>query len=113
ANYAGVQYPDALQAQGLYQVKPELPYVPGMDLTGRVGEVGAGVDHVAVGDRVIAQVSIGALAVTVRVQAQSVWKAPNNLHLSKCSNLGRNFFAAYPSLKVIGEVSEGDLVLVD
>jgi len=47
ANYGGVQYPDALQAQGLYQVKPELPYVPGMDLTGTVLEVGAGVQHVA------------------------------------------------------------------
>lgn len=112
-NYAGVQYPDMLQAQGLYQQKPDLPYVPGMDLTGRVVEVGAGVDHVGVGDRVIAQVIIGALAETVCVHAQSVWKAPNNVHLSKCSNLGRNFFAAYHSLKVIGEVSEGDLVLVD
>jgi NADPH2:quinone reductase len=112
-NYAGVQYPDTLQAQGLYQQKPELPYVPGMDLTGRVLDVGAGVDHVAVGDRVIAQMNIGALAETVRVQAQSVWKAPNNVHLSKCSNIGRNFFSAYHSLKIIGEVGEGDLVLVD
>ena len=34
--YAGVQYPDALQAQGLYQMKPDLPYVPGMDVTGIV-----------------------------------------------------------------------------
>lgn len=112
-NYAGVQYPDALQAQGLYQQKPELPYVPGMDLTGRVLEVGAGVSHVAVGERVIAQMNIGALAETVCVNAQSVWKAPDNVHLSKCSNIGRNFFAAYHSLKIIGEVGNGDLVLVD
>ena len=40
-NYAGVQYPDALQAQGLYQQKPSLPYVPGMDVTGTVLETGA------------------------------------------------------------------------
>ena len=62
ANYAGVQYPDALQAQGLYQEKPELPYVPCMDMTGTVLEVGAGVDHLAVGDRVIAQMGVGALS---------------------------------------------------
>ena len=113
ANYAGVQYPDALQAQGLYQVKPELPYVPGMDLTGRVLEVGAGVNHVAVGDRVIAQMYVGALAETASVEGNSVWKAPDNVHLSKCANIGRNFFSAYYSLKVIGEVGAGDLVLVD
>eukprot|EP00529_Nitzschia_sp_RCC80_P023665 CAMPEP_0113498224 /NCGR_PEP_ID=MMETSP0014_2-20120614/31046_1 /TAXON_ID=2857 /ORGANISM="Nitzschia sp." /LENGTH=466 /DNA_ID=CAMNT_0000392209 /DNA_START=14 /DNA_END=1414 /DNA_ORIENTATION=+ /assembly_acc=CAM_ASM_000159 len=34
--YAGIQYPDALQARGLYQVRPTLPYIPGMDVVGRV-----------------------------------------------------------------------------
>ena len=112
-NYAGVQYPDALQAQGLYQEKPPLPYVPGMDLTGTVVEVGPGVSGLHEGDRVIAQVSSGALAEVVRVDARWVWKAPDNVSLSKCANLGRNFFPAYHSLKIIGEVSPGDLVLVD
>ena len=112
-NYAGVQYPDALQAQGLYQEKPPLPYVPGMDLTGTVLEVGPGVSGLHEGDRVIAQASTGALAEVVRVDARSAWKAPDNVPLSKCANLGRNFFPAYHSLKIIGEVSPGDLVLVD
>ena len=112
-NYAGVQYPDALQAQGLYQEKPPLPYVPGMDLTGTVLEVGPGVSDLQEGDRVIGQVSTGALAEVVAVDAGSVWKAPDNVPLSKCANIGRNFFAAYHSLKVIGEIGPGDLVLVD
>ncbi len=113
ANYSGVQYPDALQAQGLYQHKPSLPYVPGMDVTGTVLETGAGVERLEVGDRVIAQMGIGGLAEVVKVHAQSVWKAPDGVHLSKCANLGRNYFPAYHSLKVIGEVGPGDLVLVD
>ena len=113
ANYAGVQYPDALQAQGLYQEKPPLPYVPGMDLTGTVLEVGPGVSGLQRGDRVIAQMSTGALAEVARVDATSVWKAPDNVALSKCANIGRNFFAAYHSLKIIGEVGRDDLVLVD
>ena len=112
-NYAGVQYPDALQAQGLYQDKPPLPYVPCMDLTGTVLEVGPGVSGLQEDDRVIGQVSTGALAEVVAVDARSVWKAPDNVPLSKCANIGRNFFAAYHSLKVIGEIGPGDLVLVD
>ena len=112
-NYAGIQYPDALQAQGLYQHKPSLPYVPGMDVTGTVLDTGVGVDHVEVGDRVIAQMSLGGLAEVVTVPAQSVWKAPDGVHLSKCASLGRNFFAAYHSLKIIGDVGAGNLVLVD
>lgn len=113
ANYAGVQYPDALQAQGLYQQQPPLPYVPGMDVSGTVLETGAGVDGVQVGDRVFAQTNIGGLAEVVRVPADSVWKTPDGVHLSKCANLGRNYFPAYHSLKVIGEIGTGDLVLVD
>ena len=113
ANYAGVQYPDALQAQGLYQSKPALPYVPGMDLTGRVLAVGDGVAGLQVGDRVFAQMSNGALAEVVKADARSVWKVPDNIPLSKCANIARNFFAAYHSLKIIGEVAAGDLVQVD
>ncbi len=112
-NYAGVQYPDALQAQGLYQERPPLPYVPGMDLTGTVLEVGSSVSGLQKGDRVISQMSTGALAEVVSVDARSVWKAPDNGPLSKCANIGRNFFAAYHSLKIIGELGPGDLVLVD
>ena len=112
-HYAGVQYPDALQAQGLYQLKPSLPYIPGMDVTGTVLETDAGVDTLTAGDRVIAQMTIGGLAEVVSVPAQSVWKVPNGVHVSKCANLGRNFFPAYHSLKVLGEVTAGDLVLID
>jgi len=112
-HYAGVQYPDALQAQGLYQMKPTLPYVPGMDISGTVLEKGAGVSGFEEGDRVIAQGNIAGMAEVRKVPAKAVWKVPDGVHLSKCANLGRNFFAAYHSLKIIGEVGEGSLVLVD
>ena len=111
AHYAGVQYPDALQAQGLYQHKPDLPYVPGMDVAGVVLETD--VDHLQAGDRVVAQMSIGGLAEVVRVPAASVWRAPAGVDLAACANLGRNFFPAYHSLKVLGEVTADSLVLVD
>lgn len=112
-HFAGLQYPDALQAQGLYQERPELPYVPGMDATGVVLEVGEGVSHVQVGEPVIAQTRIGCLAEVISVEAASVWKVPAGVHMSTCANLGRNYFAAYHSLRVIGEVEKGSLVLVD
>ena len=112
-HFAGVQYPDALQAQGLYQIKPDLPYVAGMDVSGTVLETGINVAGLAPGDKVIGQASIGGLAEVARVPAEAVWKAPAGVELSKVANIGRNYFAAYHSLKIIGEVSEGDLVLVD
>ncbi|MFL2553081.1 MAG: NADPH:quinone oxidoreductase family protein [Candidatus Rariloculaceae bacterium] len=117
-HYAGVQYPDALQAQGLYQVKPPLPYVPGMDVSGTVLEVGAGVSHVVPGDRVIAQrtvpqAMVGSMAEQIISPADHVWKAPEGVPLAACANMSRNYFAAYYPLKILGEVKAGDLVLID
>jgi NADPH:quinone reductase len=56
---ASLNFPDALMCQGLYQVKPPLPFVPGAEFAGIVHEVGDGVTHVKVGDRVIAQTGTG------------------------------------------------------
>ncbi len=55
---AGVNFPDGLLVQGLYQMRPDAPFVPGMEAVGVVTALGEGVTGVAVGDRVA---SIGAL----------------------------------------------------
>jgi len=114
-HYAGIQYPDALQAQGLYQVRPPLPYTPGIDVTGVVIESAS--SNFNKGDRVFATTTqnggTGALAEQCLVSADTVWKIPQHIHLSQCANLGRNFFASFHSLKTIGEVDENSLVLVD
>jgi len=114
-HFAGVQYPDALQAQGLYQHRPPLPYTPGLDVAGTVLKIGSHVSGFSVGDRVIAQapLDLGCLADVVRVNSNDVYHAPDNIALSRLANIGRNYFASYHSLKVIGNVKEGDLILVD
>tara|TARA_R110002012_G_scaffold320402_2_gene543960 strand:- start:68738 stop:69013 length:276 start_codon:yes stop_codon:yes gene_type:complete len=48
----GLNFPDTLIIQGLYQFKPELPFTPGSDIAGVVKEVGEGVTHIKVGDEV-------------------------------------------------------------
>lgn len=114
-HYAGVQYPDALQAQGLYQIRPSLPYIPGLDVSGVVIE--SSCDDFTKGDRVMATTTesggTGALAEYCVIPSNVVWKVRDHIHLSSVANLGRNFFASYHSLKVIGNVQSGNLVLVD
>lgn len=121
--YAGIQYPDFLQAQGLYQIRPKLPYTPGMDVAGVVVDKGSDVSdsEVKIGDRVYANTALcpdggggtGGLAEVVRVSSHAVFPVPDGLHLSSVANVGRNYCAAYHSLKVIGDVGPDDLVLVD
>lgn len=120
-HFAGIQYPDFLQAQGLYQIRPKLPYIPGMDVVGTVVETGKDVSELNIGDRVYCNTALcpyggggtGALAEVVSISASAVFPVPDELHMSSVANLGRNYCAAYHSLKVIGNVGPDDLVLVD
>lgn len=112
-HYTGVQFPDAFQAQGFYQERPPVPYIPAVDISGVIREVGEGVTHFQAGDRVIAKLPIGGLAEIAKAPAESVWLAPQGIDLSACANLSRNYVSAYHSLKVVGEISAGGLVLVD
>src|SRR3546814_4112462 len=49
----GVNFVDVLMCAGGYQLKPELPFVPGLEAAGTVRKLGPGVTGVQVGDRVI------------------------------------------------------------
>ena len=51
---SGINFPDILMVEGKYQVKPELPFIPGLEVAGVVLECAAGVEHVRPGDRVLA-----------------------------------------------------------
>src|SRR5690349_4447330 len=65
---AGINFPDILMAAGEYQLKPELPFTPGMEASGDVAEVGSDVTGVAVGDRVIVKMRHGAFSDEAVVQ---------------------------------------------
>src|SRR5205085_8887181 len=50
---ASLNFPDALMVRGLYQVKPALPFIPGVVFAGIVREAGEGVASPRVGDSVV------------------------------------------------------------
>jgi len=58
----GINFPDILMVAGQYQLKPELPFTPGVEAAGEVTEIARGVDDTAIGDRVIVRMRHGAYA---------------------------------------------------
>lgn len=58
----GVNFADSLITRGQYQKQPQPPFSPGFELSGEVLELGAGVEKIAVGDRVIAMTGYGGYA---------------------------------------------------
>lgn len=73
---ASLNFPDVLMAQGLYQVKPPLPFSPGAEAAGVVLEVGAGVRGFRPGERVIAIAGWGGFAEECAVDAGRVRPLP-------------------------------------
>ncbi len=58
----GLNFPDTLIIAGKYQFKPPFPFAPGMESSGIVSEVGEGASNIKVGDRVMANHSVGGFA---------------------------------------------------
>src|SRR5204862_1963671 len=75
---AGINFPDILMTAGEYQLKPELPFIPGVEAAGEVVET-AGVEGIAVGDRVMVKLRHGAYADEVVVTPSQLTRLPSGV----------------------------------
>jgi NADPH:quinone reductase-like Zn-dependent oxidoreductase len=92
------------------------PWVPGMDAAGVVESVGAGVEHLAVGDEVMAAVAPrrpegGAQAELVVVPAASVVPVPDGMPADRAATLPMNGLTALHGLDLLA-LPEGQTLLV-
>ena len=75
----GVNFPDVLLVQGLYQLKPPFPFSPGLEVAGEITEVGAGVETFRVGQRVMAIMMYGGFAEEVVAPASMALPLPDEI----------------------------------
>src|ERR1700693_5782878 len=68
----GVNFVEALLVQGLYQIRPPLPFVAGGESVGVVSELGEGVTGVQLGDRVLVTSGVGGFATEMVAPADRV-----------------------------------------
>jgi NADPH2:quinone reductase len=109
---AALNFPDALIVQGLYQVKPALPFSPGAEFAGVVKTVGEGVTHVKPGDRVMALVPHGALAQECAVDARTVMPLPDDMDFATGSALLLTYCTSLHALKDVANLAAGETLLV-
>jgi len=76
---AGCNFADTLQIKGLYQTKPPLPFVPGLELAGEVTATGAGVERVKEGDRIMGWVPWGGYASEAIMSDWAAIPMPDNM----------------------------------
>ncbi|KKK57762.1 hypothetical protein LCGC14_3051210, partial [marine sediment metagenome] len=108
----GVNFPDLLIIQDLYQYKPQRPFAPGAELAGIVDALGEGVTDFAIGDRVMALPISGAMAEKVCVAATMCHKLPDDVSDKLAAGLQMTHGTALYALVERGAISKGDTVLV-
>jgi NADPH2:quinone reductase len=104
----GVSFVDVLLIAGQYQVKRDLPFIPGSEAAGVVVETGPGVDTIAPGDRVLVPAGFAEEAV---VAAEHVIRLPDTVSFETAAAFRSNYTTAYYALQR-GRLKAGEVLLV-
>ena len=108
---AALNFPDALMVQGLYQVKPPLPFVPGAEFAGVVTETGADVRNCKLGDPVIAY-GLGGFAEQAVADAAHVMPLPAGMDFAAGAAFVLTFSTSLHGLRDRGRLQAGETLLV-
>src|ERR1700748_2746875 len=109
---AGVAFPDALLTRGLYQYRPDPPFVLGAEIAGVVRSAPDGA-HVRTGDRVVGLTMLtGGMAEVAVLSPDRVFKLPDNVSFEAGAGLLFNDLTVYFTLAVRGRLRQGETVLV-
>jgi NADPH2:quinone reductase len=109
---AGLNFADTLIVQGRYQMKPALPFVPGLEAAGTVAELAPGAAGVAVGARVMAAVGIGAFAEEVVCNATAVFPMPDKMDFVTAASFPIVYGTAQAALARRAALQAGETLLV-
>ena len=109
---AGLNYPDNLIVQGLYQFRPERPFSPGHEGAGVVSSVGEGVDMHSVGDSVAFFKGFGAFAEKIVLPAQMAFPIPESFPFHVAAGVFMVYGTSYHALVQRAGINKDDEVLV-
>jgi NADPH:quinone reductase len=109
---AGVNFVDALLVQGLYQIKPPLPFVAGGESVGVVIERGEGVTSPSLGDRVLIASGVGGFATEMVMPADRVLTVPPSLTDGQAATFMQSYLTAYFALVQRARMPRGQWLLV-
>ena len=109
---AGVNFPDTLIIQNLYQFKPALPFSPGGEAAGVVDAVGEGVDDLKPGDRVVAMTGNGCFAEHVIANRAQVVPIPGDMPFDIASGFTMTYGTSHHALKQRARLQPGETLLV-
>ena len=109
---AGLNFPDLLMTQGKYQLRPEPPFVPGIEMAGEILEVAGDVDGLNIGDRVMGGNKGGCFAEQITIPASAAALLPDALSFAEGACWPTAAITAWHALHDKAMLQAGESVLV-
>ena len=109
---AGLNFADTLMIRGQYQDRPELPFVPGIEVAGRIERCGEGVAGFTPGERVMATPDHGGFAEAVVTSAVNVVRLPDTIDDTTAAGFAIAYGTAYGALVWAARLQAGETLLV-
>jgi NADPH:quinone reductase len=111
---AAANFPDVLMCRGGYQVRPPLPFTPGIELCGEIAAIGPGVTGFAVGDRVLGGSSLpnGAFGELAVMNSDNVFPAPEGLDDAEAAAFFITYQTGWFGLHRRARLADGETLLV-
>ena len=109
---AGVNFPDGLLVQGLYQMQPPFPFIPGNEVAGTIEDVADGVPFLKPGMRVIGLGTLGGYAEKALIPAMQVMPLPDAIPSDEAAALVTAHATAHHALKQRANLKEGETLVV-
>ncbi len=109
---AGINFPDILMAAGEYQLKPELPFTPGMEAAGDISEIADDVKGFKPGARVIVKLRHGGYAEEVVVTPSQLTPLPSTFDYAEGATFLAAHGTAHHALVDRGQIKRGEVLLV-
>ena len=108
----GVNFVDYLMCQGGYQLRPDPPFIPGMESAGRVVALGNGVEGIQIGDAFMAGHRPGAFAEETCVPVERLIPVPGGMDMAEAAGFRSAFITAYHGLVQGGRLQAGETALI-
>ena len=109
---AGVNFPDTLIIQNLYQFKPALPFTPGGEAAGVIDAVGEGLTDLAVGDRAVVMTGNGCFAEYAIANRAQVVPIPGDMPADVAAGFTMTYGTSHHALKQRARLQPGETLLV-
>ena len=111
-NAAGLNFPDILCVRGDYQIKPELPFVPGVEGSGIVKALGKNVKNLSIGNSVIFTGLEGAFAEYNKVNQNALIQMPEEMKYEDAAGFSIVYATTFYALKQKGMLENKETLLV-